>query len=49
MNFCKFFPKWKIKFISENYDGQNCLVESSFTGHAISGIEHDNFLRMLTL
>jgi len=47
-NFCRYFLKWKIKFITENYDGHNFLIKTLYICFAINGIEHDISLRMLT-
>lgn len=48
IKFCRYFQKWKIKFINENYDGHNCLIKKYHVYFAINGIEHDISLRMLT-
>jgi hypothetical protein len=47
-NLCRYFLKLKITFITENYDGQNFLINSFYICFAIIGIEHDISLRMLT-
>lgn len=48
IKFCRYFQKWKIKFIIANYDGHNCIIKKYYVCFAINGIEHDISLRMLT-